>query len=815
MSRTLSPGPIALLLLAGTSLPAFAQFTLVEPVGLPQPFIIDLSTTGSTTQRAMSFMRVAPQNDSDSVLVPIFKRLALDSRQLRFDGEMGVNDLPVYIRPDQIAEPARLRLRYLSSVSVMPEASRLFVSINDQQVAEVMLDASAEYGMAEIAVPPGLLQAGYNVVRFSAQQRHRVDCSIEAANELWTQIDPAGTGFALTSTNDQVTSIDDLTGFPEDDTGAVPITVSLPPAADLAMMDRALRAVQALAVRADFQKPRIIFSRNGGPAAGIHLALGTSSELRLLGVEDLTPGENGIFVSGRGSSVVRVAISGATPSDIDTALLRLANEGRSGNRRGTPAGLRALAFQRGLDMKAETEINLSAAGLATQEFSGRLFRTAFNIVLPPDFYPADNGKATLFLDGEYVEGLLTSNEALVAVNGKVVGASRLTRSGGEVISRRPIELTLRALTPGHNRVTVEIRTATEGDRDCNPLSLIDSRKRLSVQASTSFVMPRFARAEHLPNLAAMATTGYPFNAGTRQMTIYMPRPDMSALGAAATFLARSAVAIGAPMQTSVSLRPPTDRSGSTLIVGAIGDLSDSVLGHFGLQNDMVPESWTKGRLRGRAGTPAPQAPSQSPAPADASAPVAAKPAVRLAALTSKTTTDASPAAEQQDRKPETLGWIDRTLLATSAFLQRNVGYSSEQLWFLNRGRSSIVASPKSTVMLAQARALSGDGDSWLLLTGPDNETLHRDTAEFVSPSNWQQLSGRMVAYDPTARELTHFVTGDHFHVTVKERTLGNVTLFAAGWLSNHIQYYVLVLLSVCLVFGIFSRKLLNRIGVKP
>lgn len=810
MPRTPLLGPLGLLLLATTSLPALAQFTLEEPVGAPLPFVIDMTTTGSASPRSMAFLRIAPQNDADSVLVPVFKRLASDARQLRFDGEMGVNDLAVYIRPDQIAEPARLRLRYLSSVSVMPEASRLLVSVNDQQVAEVALDASAEYGLAEIPVPAGLLQAGYNVVRLSVQQRHRVDCSIEAADELWTQIDPAGTGFALTSSNDQYSSVDDLVGFPEDETGAVPITVSLPPGADIAMMDRALRAVQALAIRADLQKPRIVFSRTG-PSGGIHLALGTSSELRMLGVEDLTPGENGIFVSGRGSSLVRVAISGATPSDIDTALLRLAHEGRVGNQRGTPSGLRALAFQRGLEMKPETAIDLAAAGLATQEFSGRLFRTAFNIVLPPDFYPADNGKATLFLDGEYVDGLLTSNEALVRVNGKVVGASRLTRSSGEVIARRPIELSLRALSPGHNRIAVEIRTATESDRDCNPLSLIDSRKRLSLQASTSFAVPRFARAEHLPNLSAMASTGYPFVGGPRQLTVYLPKPDMPALSAAATFLARYAVSAGTPVQASVSLRAPTERSGSALIVGAVGDMSESVLDHFGLRDDMIPRSWTTVRGRGRTNFVAQPLPV-----ADTAGRTAAQLPTRLAALQGKTATDAATAPEATERKAEAEpGWVDRALLATSAFLQRNVGYSSEQLSFLNRGRSSITAPPKSTVVLAQGRALSGDRDSWLLLTGPDTETLQRDTVEFVSPSNWQQLTGRMVAYDPTARELTHFAGGDHFHVAVKERTIGNVTLFAAGWLSNHIQYYVLVLISVCLVFGLFSRKLLNRIGVRP
>ena len=270
--------------------------------------------------------------------------------------------------------------------------------------------------------------------------------------------------------------------------------------------------------------------------------------------------------------------------------------------------------------------------------------------------------------------------------------------------------------------------------------------------------------------------------------------------------------------------------------GAIGDIPDGILNHFGVNLDMIPERWILSKRRNKAGM-APQAANETApvqlasasgaaASTDTAKPAAAAPltlpkgAIQVAALTGGNPLEVAADRELakdaiSERKTEALSWVDRALNGTSSFLQRNVGYSPEQLWFLNRGRSSIVAPPNSTLLLAEARSLSSSRESWLLLTGPDVETLQKDTTELVSPSNWQQLAGRMVAFDPTARELTHFPPGDHYYVSMQERSLGNVTLFAAGWLSNHIQYYVLVLLAVCLAFGVFSRKLLNRIGVKP
>ena len=72
--------------------------------------------------------------------------------------------------------------------------------------------------------------------------------------------------------------------------------------------------------------------------------------------------------------------------------------------RGTEAGLRAVAAFPGYPVSAGQTVSLRALGLQSAEFSGRFFRTGFNIVMPPDFYPADYGEAVITLAGGYAPG---------------------------------------------------------------------------------------------------------------------------------------------------------------------------------------------------------------------------------------------------------------------------------------------------------------------------------------------------------------------------------------------------------------------------
>ena len=77
---------------------------------------------------------------------------------------------------------------------------------------------------------------------------------------------------------------------------------------------------------------------------------------------------------------------------------------RAEERTDSPAAARALVNQFGYPVRDRLRLPLRDLGVRTEEFSGRLFRAAFDITLPGDFYPADYDKLTLSLTAGYADG---------------------------------------------------------------------------------------------------------------------------------------------------------------------------------------------------------------------------------------------------------------------------------------------------------------------------------------------------------------------------------------------------------------------------
>ena len=776
--------------------------------------------TGTITAPVATYFQMSPGiSNPTAISKTTQRRFPLDARQLRFDGEIASRHMPLFVRPEQANEPARLRIRYISSVAVMPEGSRMRISVNDTLLAETLIEAATEYKTLELEVPAGLLEAGYNAISVSTHHRHRVDCSIEATDELWTQIDPVASGVFFTSAKDHFSKLDDLAGLPLDKDGAAPISVYVPQGSDLASIDRAIRAAQMIAVKADFQKPKITFSREIEPAPGIQLMVGTIAELRARGIETNLLSDASLSVSGRAGDIIRIAVSGATTRNIDENIQRLSAEPASQSETGTASGLRAIRAQKGFILGSESSISLKEMGIPTQDFNGRLFKTSFNIITPADFYPADNGKATMYLDASYPAGLLTSNEAIVRINGKVVGASRLTRSAGDSFTSRPIMITLKALQPGFNQISLEIRTATESDKDCNPLSLIDTPQRLRVVDQTRFGLPGIARASHLPNIGAIASAGYPYVDQPVPVTLYMPKPDFAALGSVATFLARASITSGKPILTRISLTPPDATTGNAIIAGAASEIPANLVEHFGIRKDRLPISWTKaGSVKGNGAEPVKSAPIRTAPDKISRGPIQSDAYLVTSTISNETIlVTRKPSAETSIlAAPEIseTGVASKFLNGLSGILQRTVGYSSEQLSFLHGGKERFEVGRTSKLLVAQQQAMAGGKASWLLLMAADTAALQKEMSALVSSQSWSQLSGRASVYDPAASGMNVWNDGSSYHYALTDHSFNNLTMFAAGWLSNNVQYYIIVMILFCVIFGFFTRKLLNRVGVQ-
>jgi hypothetical protein len=201
-----------------------------------------------------------PQQAAGSLL----RRLPPLSNGSRLSGEEASLSAPVYVTRKQADAKARFRLGTLSSVSVLPESGTLTVSLNGVNIKA--LPAGAAYGLrvTEFDVPEGLLRQGWNSVGIAAHHRHRVDCSVDATEELWTRVDPAETGLMFADGTAGFPDPADIAAVGPRPDGVVPIGIMLDGQRLLRpeAVERIGRAVQGVALAGRFAQSVVEFENS-------------------------------------------------------------------------------------------------------------------------------------------------------------------------------------------------------------------------------------------------------------------------------------------------------------------------------------------------------------------------------------------------------------------------------------------------------------------------------------------------------------------------------------------------------------------------
>ncbi|SOR31283.1 Putative CelB-like protein (fragment) [Methylorubrum extorquens] len=259
------------------------------------------------------------------------RRLPAGTRGFRLSGEEDVLQYPVYLTEGQARGAARLRVSYLSAISVAPEGSELTGLVNGTKVGWTRIQAPGAVKVVEFAIPDGVLKAGYNAVTLTASQRHRVDCGIEATYELWTQIDPSRSGLVIAPAADL--DLKSLAALEPDESGALPMGVLLNEKPTLPRLERMIGAVQALAVVSRLARPAVSFGPPLAGRSGVNLLVGTAAEIRGTdGVEDLGPitGPRLALLPPRGSRAPTLVVTGLGPDDVRAATAQLAAAGDAG-----------------------------------------------------------------------------------------------------------------------------------------------------------------------------------------------------------------------------------------------------------------------------------------------------------------------------------------------------------------------------------------------------------------------------------------------------------------------------------------------------
>lgn len=782
----------------------------------------------------------------------MLRHLSNNIQGYRLAGEIGSSEWPIYLTDKQARRRLQFQLGYLSAVSVMPEFSRLTLSINDQPVGATPITAVQSVKTVVFDIPPGLMRPGFNSIRITAEQRHRVDCSLEATQELWTQIDPTQTGLILDVADAAIDAISDLGALPADEQGSLPIRAVTPANPGARDVERMLRVVQLISIIGRFEQPVV----DSGPLAdglhGANLLVGTAAELaatvgaQMVGLVNKPRAFVLPATPGRRTTIV---VTGADAQQVDEAIKQFLVATQP---KGAAAGLRAAAAFPGYRVEGGQRIKLADIGVRSSEFDGRLFRAAFNIIMPSDFYPADYGRATVRVAGGYAPGLTSKAQLVMYVNERTAVSLPLLKSTGEVFKDNPLPLPLGFLRPGLNRIEIEAHVPTPADESCDTLSAKDAPNRFLFLDTTEIEIPPIARVGRMPDLAVTATGGFPFAGAARRSKLYMPRLDPRTIGAAATFVAHLAVVAGRPIDFEITQNPPLRGKSPTLAVAPWDALDLDLLRKLQMPVDELSRVWrekigAESRSLDADGDSAVDAATRNRLVLQNNFPMACHPPKSIGGframlrdidpITTGATDDPEgalglggpdPAGGEEDeetgadlfqewdarlRNETRFGWIAGWLKRAGEWGTAKFTDAGHLFRHFDRGEPAEM-SPQT--MLALGQNILGDSSEnvWTVLTAPNAEALADSVACLIDPRVSRQIAGRVSLLDISkARIDVTPVANTHFVIT-QPLSVGNARLIAAGWLSLNSRYYVGAALFLGFLLATTTRIFVRNVGRK-
>ena len=742
------------------------------------------------------------------------RRYIVPASAMRLEGEIDQRAWAVYLTGDQAAQPARLDVSFKNAIVVMPEASRLRVSINNQPVLETALAATDSFRDVVAMVPPGLLQAGANTVRFQVSQRHRTDCNVQSTYELWTEIDPTGTTltFARGDAPRMLRNLDDLPAVGYDGKGVTSIHVVAPGSNQVTIAPHLLKLVQAVALAGNYPNPTVTVSDKPQAPDGegtLTVVLGVASEINSLLTNPPTDaGARPIvgFVDDEklGSSVL--VISGANWTQIGTAIDSIA----AGVDRPVSTIRTVLNTAPWLApdvrfMTGRDNLRIADAGVPTQEFAGRRFRAEFAVGVPSDFYADAYGEATLLLDAAYTAEVRPASHIDIYVNGQIAATTRITRQQGGIYRQFPIKIPLRHFHPGVNRVAINALLDTADDAACAPGGATAGGQRFVLFDTTTFVMPDFARIGRRPNLAAFAGTAFPYNRSADPTAMVLGRADPKIYSAASSLVARMAIQAGRVMDLAPA--PATgvgDRS--AIFVGTAAQIPTSVLGQLRVA-ESVGTSW-----RDETGAGNRVVPANAGVGFEALDGALRRPGVELGqASLAPTETENTDATFNRWRNEVVGGGLHGQMVGIEDWLKRTFDISFATFRLRSADVPPYEPQPKTTLIVAQSSSPNGAG-TWTMLTAPSEDRLISGIHAISAVERWPELGGPLTTYSATTDKIESRPLANFEFVPTQPFSLANMRLIAANWLSSNIVFYALALVALCILLGIVTTGLLRRLG---
>jgi hypothetical protein len=784
-------------------------------------FLEDETNTGQRT------MEVSLGNTEGAL--PAVDRPIVPFAHLRLEGEVDFRSWTIYLSAAQAARGATLTVAFTNSVLVLPEASELRVYLNTREIMTTQIDSPDNTKVVAVPITPDMVRPGANAIRFEVDQRHRIDCSLQATYELWTRIEPRLTGLSFRGGDVPLQSLAELPAVGVDTTGATRIRVLQPATMTATAQNHILEAVQTMAVRGRFEHPLVEILTPGmqaPPQPGVvNLVMGTFADISRL-VRDVSPDARSMPVAvlqDRPDIGPTVFVAAPDERELTVALRRLEAEIDPISRVNRIAATPPWHSPDAIEITGAERFSLRDAGVFTQEFSGRRFETHFQIELPPDFFAAAYGQATIDLDAAYTPAVLPGSRLNVYVNGALATALSFTTNDGRIFSKFPVRILLKNFRPGLNDVRISVNLLTDADTLCLPGGTVSTQQRFVLFNTTEFVFPPFARIGRVPDLASFGADGFPYSVGDRPIAVRVSGDSRDTLGATASLMARLAVtrgkrfnAVAVDSISSLIGRP-------AIVVGAFSEVTPLVLQQTRVDR-VIPQSWLTPRAAGNRLQP------EGLSQYDAILKRMREQTREEDSLRNRNVSlDEFQSTDDlmTDERSQTEELYDRwrtdvrhgeglagLLGDFREWFARQFDVSFDALSNRNGEDTGPQVMEQATLIIAQAAAPQTVDDAWTLVTAPTPALLSASIASISASGQWDRMGGRLSAFQFDTEAVQVLPAENPLFVVTEPLSFQNMRLIAANWFSLNNGIYALVMIFAAVVLGVFTHRVIQPMGRK-
>ena len=774
------------LVLASAGAPAATAQSLLSEPAFSSPAVSLEGLGQSTILSTRPNQALDPAAGRDATL----KAFEQPRSALRFEGEEDVINLTFVLDAENAADGGDLVLAYRNAVSVMPESSLVSVMVNGTPVGDFPIRAPSEFDAQIIAVQASLLRAGVNEVRLRAVQRHRVDCSMEATYELWTELDEQTSGFRPRTASGP-TDFASLRAVGRNGRGLTDLRLVLPQGSGEIALNRATPMIQTLALALNRDDISVTVGDTPGTGPGIDVVVASDDDQISLGaIRSDTP--YGLSV-GEGADPHRrkLVLRSATDGEIPGLLLNAVKGPLKAN---FDSGIRA-PRKGEIRSEASTVYTLADAGYVSAPFSGRLFRTRFDMIMPAEFYPAEYATLDLALHAATSPGLKPTSQLLVRVNDQIVTSLPMRDTGGEVFSGRKLELPLRAFRPGRNQIEVLAELERPSDDSCIFTERDDTVPRFILLDTTEIRVPALARVARLPELATLSGSAYPY-AGAEKVNVQVLQSDAASISTALTIIAKMSISARTPLLTQIDFGPPQAGSSGDALVIASKRAAEQLA-----------------RL-GPGGMPAASNEIVFARGLDLADPIVTA-AINLPGAASPTALTSDPAALLDAFRQTTRNQGSGSTFSTGLSEKLDDIYRSFGKWLNYQSASDQAApvEPRRKAVLTQRPNVSGNGVvTWL--TADTSFDMSEVSQMLSKPAVWNRMEGESVVFDLDADTIRTTKPESYFAHELSDYGPGNLRRIAAAWFSDHFRIYVVLVIAVMAAFAIGIGRMVPRAGVR-